>query len=145
DGIKDIVDIILFVECSCRTCRDTLSASDTARVSQPNLECRADKCGESPVIRSDDPHGLDLLTDCRASPAEDAFIVVAYHMDRARIKFIMISLALKIILIVDAQLLAKLLQLTFSASHTGEALLVMYREQKLKRPSPGFQQLLCIR
>ena len=145
DRLKDIVDVALLIERSCRTCRDTLTASHTAGISQPHLERGSDKGSESSVVRSDDAHALHLLAHCGAAAAEDTFIVVAHHMYRALVQLIVRALAFKIILVCHAQLLAECLKLALSAAHAGETFLIMIGQEKLQRPSSGIQKLLRVR
>ena len=145
DGLKDIVDITLLIESACRTCRDTLTTSHTARIAQSHLERGANESRKASVVWSDNPYALHLLTHCRAAAAEDTFVVVAHHMYRALVKLIFRTLSLKIILVRHAQLLAECLKLALTAAHTGETFLIMIGQEKLQRPSSGVQKLLRVR
>ena len=109
NGVQHILDIILLIESSCRTGRDTLAAGYTACVAQRKVKCSSDIGSKASSVGPDDAHGLDLIADRAAAPAKDTFIVVTDHMGRRGIQLVMILFPCKIILIVYPKLFTKLL------------------------------------
>ena len=65
------------------------------------------------------------LTGCHAAAAEDTLAVISYQMVRRIVILMNGVFSLKIVLVINAELLAELLKLAGSAAHAGETFFVM--------------------
>jgi len=130
-SLEHLCGVILLVDSAGRAVDYALAAGDARHGVERLLECRADVSVKAAGVCADNGDVLSLARGYAAA-AEDALSVVSYHMYGGVVVFVDGIRAVEATLVVNAELLAELLELTGSAAYAGETLPVMRREDELE-------------
>ena len=110
---------------------DALAAGDARHGIERSLKRRADVSVKSAGVCADNGDVLSL-TCCDAAAAENALAVVSYHMNSGIVVFVNGICTVEAPLVVNAELLAELLELAGSAADARETFSVMRRKNELE-------------
>ncbi|CDC75945.1 putative uncharacterized protein [Candidatus Colimorpha enterica] len=131
ESLPYLVGVVLLGDGTGGTYSGTLTAGDAGNLAEVYLERGSDAGVDTSVIR---PYDRDVLlaADSHTAAAENALVVVADEVRCACVKLVMRLVTLKTAFL-NTVLAAELLKLAVRRTGAGEALLVVGREQKLKR------------
>lgn len=115
DSLENLCGVVLLIYSAGRAVDDALTAGDTRHGIERSLERRADVGVKSAGVCADNGDVLSL-TCCDAAAAENALAVVSYHMNSGIVVFVNGICAVEAPLVVNAELLAELLELACSAA-----------------------------
>ena len=76
ESCPNLVCIVSFHECACRTNCDTLTAADTSNIVKVEFECLTDVSLETSFVCTDNSNFLVLVASSNASAAEYTLVVV---------------------------------------------------------------------
>jgi hypothetical protein len=136
--------IILLSDRSSRTNHNTLAAGNAGNLIQILLKRAADMRIEAAFIWTDDADSLPFGTGGDTAAAQDTFIVVTEHMNRAVILWIFRVYTIIFILIVHFEIFTEFLQLTVAAAYAGEAFSVMGGKDQFQRNLSGSEYFLGV-
>ena len=131
DSLENLCGVVLLIYSAGRAVDNALAAGDARHGIERSLERRADVGVKSAGVCADNGDVLSLAC-CDAAAAENALAVVSYHMNSGIVVFVDGICAVEAPLVVNAELLAELLELAGSAAYAGETLSVMRRKNELK-------------
>ena len=131
DSLENLCGVVLLIYSAGRAVDNALAAGDARHGIERSLERRADVGVKSAGVCADNGDVLSL-TCCDAAAAENALAVVSYHMNSGIVVFVDGICAVEAPLVVNAELLAELLELAGSAADARETLSVMRRKNELK-------------
>ncbi len=115
DSLENLCSVVFLIYSAGRAVDDALTAGDARHGIERSLERRADMGVKSAGVHADNGDVLSL-TCCDAAAAENALAVVSYHMNSGIVVFVNRIRAVETGLIVNAELLAELLELAGSAA-----------------------------
>ena len=142
ESFSYLIGIVSLVECANGTSNDTLSAVYARGLGERHLECGSDVCIKSTVVSTDNADTLNYLTSCYAAAAKDTLVVIADDGGSV-VDLILVLNATKACL-VNAVLVAELLELAGCAAYAGETLAVVVGKKQLKVGLSRLIDLRCI-
>ena len=128
-SLPNLIGIVLFGKCACRTYDSTLTAGNTGNVGKTNLERSADSGIDTAVVSAYYAYIL-LLAGGNTAAAKHALIIVPYKVWRRLVKLVNRLKALKSGGI-NSEVTAELLKLTVGGTNAGKTLFVVGRKNEL--------------
>ncbi len=116
---------------------NALTAGYARHVAERLIECTSNVRVDTAIVRADDRYVL-LAADSYAAAAQDTFVVVAYKVSGGLIQLVHRTVTVKFAAVLNAVILAHLLQLAVGGAFAGQAFLFVGREDQLQRGLAGF-------